>query len=162
MTHLNQMLLCDCIHKDPDSTKTWINLKTADFSMNQICSIDESVKLMPNLVTLKLDANRLKSISHLNSLPYLNSLSLCENLIEECLDCHLELGNIRILNLSQNNIKSLIGFRKMYSLVTLNVSSNQIHSIDEVDYICGLPCLEELILTGNPVAGVVGNYVFFI
>lgn len=44
----------------------------------------------------------------------------------------------------------------MYSLVTFNVSCNLIENIDEVDSISGLPCLEELILTGNPVAGAVG------
>lgn len=45
----------------------------------------------------------------------------------------------------------------MYSLVTLDVSCNLIADIDEVDNVAGLPCLEELILTANPVAGIVGE-----
>lgn len=46
----------------------------------------------------------------------------------------------------------------MYSLVTLDVSCNLIADIDEVNYVAGLPCLEELILTANPVASIVGEY----
>lgn len=143
-----------------DTTKQWQQLETADFSANQISAIDNSVQLLPKLKELILDCNQIKTISKLNGLPYLRTLSLCENLITECIDCHLELGNLKTLNLSQNQIKSLAGFRKMYSLVTLNVSCNIIENIDEVDHIAGLPCLEELILTGNPVAGVVGEWCF--
>lgn len=46
----------------------------------------------------------------------------------------------------------------MYSLVTLDVSCNLIADIDEVDHVAGLPCLEELILTGNQIAGIVGEF----
>lgn len=158
MTQLNQIILCDCIHKSDnlDPTKIWTGLQSANFSKNEITSIDCSVQLLPKLFHLNLDRNRIKTISFLNRLPFLSSLSLCENQITECVDCHLELGNIKVLNLSQNKIRSLNGFRKMYSLVTFNVSCNLIDGIDEVDAIAGLPCLEELILTGNPVAGAVG------
>lgn len=48
----------------------------------------------------------------------------------------------------------------MYSLVTLDVSCNLIADIDEVDHLAGLPCLEEIILTGNPLAGIVGENDF--
>lgn len=159
-TQLNQILLCDCIHKTDiiDPTKCWKELKTVNFSSNCIQTIDSSIKLLPKLKTLILDRNHIATISNLNHLPYLSSLSLCENFITECLDCHLELGNLKTLKLSQNRLTSLIGFRKMYSLVTLDVSCNLIADIDEVDHLAGLPCLEELILTGNPVAGIVGKF----
>ncbi|KAJ6636074.1 Nischarin, partial [Pseudolycoriella hygida] len=156
-TQINQILLCDCIHKtdQTDATKCWNELTTANFSSNCIQSIDSTIQLLPKLKTLILDRNRITTISNLKHLPYLSSLSLCENYIADCVDCHLELGNLKTLKLSQNRLTSLIGFRKMYSLVTLDVSCNQIASIDEVDYVAGLPCLEELILTGNPVSGIV-------
>lgn len=64
----------------------------------------------------------------------------------------MKVGNIKTLNLSQNHIVSLKGFRKLYSLVTLNLSCNKIVDIEEVCYIGDLPCLENLILTGNAVA----------
>lgn len=158
-TQINQILLCDCIHKTDniDATKCWNELKTVNFSSNCIQSIDSSIQLLPKLKTLILDRNHITTISHLNQLPYLSSLSICENLITECVDCHLELGNLKTLKLSQNRLASLIGFRKMYSLVTLDVSCNLIADIDEVDHVAGLPCLEELILTANPVAGIVGE-----
>lgn len=159
-TQINQIILCDCIHKtdNNDATKCWNELKTVNFSSNCIQSIDSSVTLLPKLKTFILDRNRITTISNLNQLPYLSSLSLCENLITECIDCHLELGNLKTLKLSQNRLTSLIGFRKMYSLVTLDVSCNLIADIDEVDNVAGLPCLEELVLTANPVAGIVGEY----
>lgn len=153
--HINEFLLCDCIHKeDAREGKIWNLLDSINLSGNQIVDIDGSIKLAPNLKTLMLDQNQIKIISNLVTLPYLQSLSLCENLIEECLDCHLELGgNLVQLNLSQNRIASLRGFRKMFSLVKLDVSCNSIESIDEVDHVASLPCLEELVLTGNPIAG---------
>lgn len=159
-TQINQILLCDCIHKtdNVDPTKCWNELTTVNFSSNCIQSIDSSIRLVPKLKTLILDRNRITTISNLNQLPYLSSLSLCENLITACVDCHLELGNLKTLKLSQNRLTSLIGFRKMYSLVTLDVSCNFIADIDEVDHVAGLPCLEELVLTANPVAGIVGRY----
>lgn len=159
-TQINQILLCDCIHKadNIDTTKCWTQLESVDFSSNRIQSIDPSIKLLPKLKNLILDHNHITTISNLNQLPYLSSLSLCENFIAECIDCHLELGNLKTLKLSQNRLTSLIGFRKMYSLVTLDVSCNMIADIDEVNYVAGLPCLEEFILTANPVAGIVGEY----
>lgn len=108
---------------------------------------------MPNIQNLILDNNRICNISNLNKLPLLSTLSLCENNITDCSNWYLELGNIVELNLSQNQIKSLRGFQKLYSLVHLDISCNLIASIDEVDNIASLPCLENLRLTGNPVAG---------
>lgn len=153
--HINEFLLCDCIHKEEDHEgKEWNHLDSINLSGNQIVDIDSSIKLAPNLKTLTLDQNQIKAIGNLVTLPYLQSLSLCENFIEHCVDCHLELGgNLVQLNLSQNRISSLHGFRKMFSLVKLDVSCNLIEAIEEVDYVATLPCLDELVLTGNPIAG---------
>jgi len=41
----------------------------------------------------------------------------------------------------------------MFSLVKLDVSCNNIESIDEIDYVASLPCIEEVVFTGNPIAG---------
>lgn len=164
INQLNKILLCDDVHRDQlEETieeKQWKNLKEANFRNNKITSIDESVKLLPNIVDLCLDQNNLTTISNLIELSFLSSLSLCENLISVCTDWHLELGNLISLNLSQNQIKSLSGFKKLFSLVNLDVSCNLIDAVDEVDYISKLPCLENLRLTGNPVAGSVGLFFF--
>lgn len=162
INQLNKILLCDDVHRDQlEETveeKQWKKLKEANFRNNKITSIDESVKLLPNIVNLCLDQNHLTNISNLIELSFLSSLSLCENLISVCTDWHLELGNLISLNLSQNQIKSLSGFKKLFSLVNLDVSCNLIDAIDEVDHISKLPCLENLRLTGNPIAGSVGLF----
>lgn len=156
-SQINEFLLCDCVHKnDERNDKVWEHLQTLNLSENQLEEIDTSIKLALNLRTLILDQNHIRTIKNLSSLPYLQTLSLCENKIAECADLHLELGgNLVHLNLSQNNISSLKAFRKLFSLVKLDLSCNAIENIDEVDYVAELPCLEELILTGNPIAGTV-------
>lgn len=156
-TQINEFLLCDCVHKeDANNENIWPNLENINLSDNKLTIIDPSIKLVPHLKTLVLDQNQIKTIENLNTLPYLQTLSLCENHITQCIELHLELGgNLMHLNLSQNNLRSLKGFRKLFTLIKLDVSCNAIDSIDDVDYIAGLPCLEELILTGNPIAGTV-------
>lgn len=153
--HINEFLLCDSIHKDEDCAgKEWNQLDTINLSGNQIVDIDPSIKLAPNLKSLILDQNQIKTIENLLTLPYLQSLSLCENLITDCPDCHLALGgNVVQLNLSQNRLTSLYGFRKLFSLVKLDVGCNNIESIDEIDHVAALPCIEEVVFTGNPIAG---------
>lgn len=158
ITQINQVLLCDCIHKDQlDHTRNWSSLTHLDLSDNALRGIDASIALLPKLQTLLLDRNRILSIAYLNQLPCLSRLELSQNQIGECVDCHLELGNIRTLNLSQNRLRALYGFRKMYSLVALNVANNQVVEVTEVDHVAALPCLEELVLNGNPLATVVGE-----
>lgn len=157
VTRINDFLLCDCVHKDDaNNDNVWPNLENINLSDNKLMVIDTSIKLAPNLKTLVLDQNQIQTIENLSNLPYLQTLSLCENQITQCIDLHLQLGgNLMHLNLSQNNLRSLEGFRKLFTLIKLDVSCNAIESIDEVDYVANLPCLEELILTGNPIAGTV-------
>ncbi|XP_059609143.1 nischarin [Phlebotomus argentipes] len=152
---LSDVLLCDDIHKTAvsDPEKVWRSVEVANFSDNKLIAIDESIKLLPKIATLTLDRNELTTVQNLNAMPCLSALSLTENKIAQCLDWHLELGNLVTLILSQNFIQSLAGFRKMYSLVNLDVSCNQIGDIDEVDHLANLPCIENIKLTGNPVAG---------
>ena len=154
---INEFLLCDCIHKtDTRLDQVWSELETINLSSNKLTDIDSSIKLAPKLKSLMLDNNHITAIRNLSTMTFLQSLSLCENFISECPDCHLELGgNLVQLNLSQNQIRSLKGFRKMYSLVKLDLSCNAVDSIDEVDWVAELPSLEEIVLTGNPIAGTV-------
>lgn len=157
-TRINEFLLCDCVHKNDEDRDSviWPNIDSINLSENKLSAIDTSIRLAPNLKTLLLDQNQISKIENLTGLPYLQTLSLCENHISQCVDLHLQLGgNLMHLILSQNNLRSLEGFRKLFTLVKLDVSCNAIESIDEVDHIAGLPCLEELILTGNPLAGTV-------
>ena len=159
LQNLKTLFLCDFTHKDLneiDHSSKWIELHHLDVSANDLEDIDESVCLAPNLQTLTLKSNRLKHLGeNLIKLPNLINLNLCNNQFSVLENLHTKLGNIKSLNLSQNNLTSLQGFSRLYSVVTLNVSSNCLANVSDIEYINQLPCLEELVLTGNPVSTIV-------
>lgn len=153
LKQLNEMLLCDDIHKSSTNlSKQWPNIKTASFRDNFITNIDASVTLMPNISELSLENNRIKNIQHLSSLPKLTILNLSANLIDTFSNWHLELGNLLILNLARNKIVKLNGLSKLYSLMNLDLSFNSIAELEEIDNLTSLPCLEQLCLNGNIIA----------
>lgn len=129
----------------------WESLIEIDLSNNNLTEIDNSIKLAPNLKSLVLNHNKLSSISNLTSLLHLTHLSVSYNLISICDHLHTKLGNILSLDLSQNSISSLEGVSKLYSLECLDVSCNNVSCFDDISCIGSLPCLENLILTGNSV-----------
>ncbi|EDW60886.1 nischarin [Drosophila virilis] len=170
ITHINQVLLCDNVHKDcnvpsllPEATANgddtvlctdaWSELSELDLTGNLLTQIDGSVRTAPKLRHLVLEQNRIRTVQNLAELPHLQLLSLSGNLIAECVDWHLSMGNLVTLNLAQNKIKALSGLRKLLSLVNLDLSCNLIEQLDEVDFVANLPLLETLRLTGNPLAG---------
>lgn len=123
-----------------------------DLSNNCLTHIDETINLVPNLQSLILNQNKITDISNLSALSNLTHLSICDNLLTACENLHTKLGNVKTLILSQNRVRSLKDFGKLYSLESLDLSCNQIVDVEEVSYIGELPCLENLILTGNSVA----------
>lgn len=154
--HLTQLLLCDQLHKDIiDGTIAFKSVTNANFSFNQLQEIDRSITLLPNLEILNLESNQIKEIQNLTSLTKLKHLNLSANLFQNINNLELKLCKIVSLDLSQNYLTSLAGFSKLYSLETLDVKSNRITDVAEVKHISKLPCLENLILTGNPVSIVV-------
>ncbi|EFA11508.2 Nischarin-like Protein [Tribolium castaneum] len=153
MSNISQILQCDVLHKCTlDTNQIWTNVTVVNLTNNNLIEIDKTISLVPNLKTLILDSNKISCISGLAELSNLSHLSLSNNLISMCNQLHTKIGNILTLNLSQNSISSLKGFRKLYSLVTLDLSCNKIDDIDEITYLGDLPCLENLVLTGNCVA----------
>ncbi|XP_017866114.1 PREDICTED: nischarin [Drosophila arizonae] len=171
ITHINQVLLCDNLHKNCDvpsllpdpaasnsedallNTDAWNELSELDLTGNLLTQIDGSVRTAPKLRRLILEQNRIRTIQNLAELPHLQLLSLSGNLIADCIDWHLCMGNLVTLKLAQNKIKSISGLRKLLSLVNLDLSCNLIEELDEVDNVANLPLLETLCLTGNPLAG---------
>lgn len=163
MRRLAEVLLCDSLHREADSREVslrWPWLTHLDCADCAVEELDASVTLLPRLAVLRLDGNRLAAIAPgtLNQLPALSAVSLAHNRIAECVDWHLELGNIRELNLAGNALRGLEGVRKLWSLVRLDVEDNRLADVEEVEHVAGLPCLEELRLAGNPMAMVVGKY----
>lgn len=155
VNNMSDILLCDDLHKAtiPTEEKTFKSLKEINFCSVNLDSIDESITLVPNTETLSLPGNNIETIGHLQNLTKLLKLDLKRNRIVKCVDWHLRFGNIVTLNLAQNFIESLEGFRKLFCLVNLNLSCNQILDINEVDHLSKLPYLENLLLTGNPLSG---------
>ena len=157
MSKMADIFMCGAIYKETvegSDPHTWPFLTDVDVSHNEITKIDDSVALAPNIERLDLSSNKLSSVDNLTNLPHLVSLNLTNNSFTELGEMHTKLGNVVDLDLSQNNLKSLKGLEKLYSLASLNVSTNNILEIAEVSHISRLPCLETLIITGNPVATV--------
>lgn len=158
LERISHILLCDDVHKDPSSVcepQTWKKLTFVNLSDNEISEIDASVKLMPRVEQLLLNNNRLTSLDNLTLLPHLAQVHLSANCFSSLDNLHCKIGNVVHLDLSENRISALEGFSKLYSLETLNLASNQISDLDQVKHISSLPCLENVVLTGNPLAIVV-------
>lgn len=123
-----------------------------DLNKNNITEIDKTISLAPNLKNLIIDNNKISTISNLSSLPKLTYLNISNNLISVCDQLHTKVGNIKSLCLSQNNIMTCQGFSKLYSLENLDLSFNKLSDIEDIKYIGNLPCLENVVLTGNHLA----------
>lgn len=160
VSSISDILLCDDIHKatSPVEEKGFKALKEINFCSVNLGRIDDSIGLVPNTETLSLPGNHIDTIGNLQSLSNLRRLNLKGNKIVQCVDWHLKFGNVVTLNLAQNLIESLSGFQKLFCLVNLNLSCNRITEMNEVDHLSKLPYLENLLLTGNPLASISPDY----
>ncbi|XP_067125453.1 nischarin-like [Centruroides vittatus] len=152
---INSLLLASFLHWSPLTNSknwpTWQKVGNADFSHNRMTKINPAIKLLCVVEQLNLSYNKIREIENLESLPRLSTLNLSHNQIHKLEMLHTRLGNVCHLNLSKNNITSLQGMSRLYSLVELDVSNNNILELDEISHVGGLPCLETLILSNNPV-----------
>uniref|UniRef100_A0A670IPU7 Nischarin n=1 Tax=Podarcis muralis TaxID=64176 RepID=A0A670IPU7_PODMU len=131
---------------------TWRTLTTLDMSHNSIARIDESVKLMPKIEFLDLSHNDVPLVENLQHLYNLVHLDLSYNKLATLEGIHTKIGNIKTLNLAGNHLERLNGLNKLYSLVNLDLSNNKVDQIDEIKNIGGLPCLEKVVLSNNPLS----------
>ncbi|KAK6625870.1 hypothetical protein RUM43_006169 [Polyplax serrata] len=158
LSTLSELLLCDQTYKeevDVNGPNVFTKVTHADFSNNQIRAIDKSIQLLPNVEVLNFENNQIEDLEYLNSLIKLKYLNLSGNCFKSTQNLEIKLCKIVYLDLSQNQLTSLKEFSKLYSLETLDVRSNKICDVDEVRHISHLPCLENLILTGNSVSVIV-------
>merc|ERR1711934_92192 len=99
---------------------------------------------------LALSSNNIDKIGNLAGMENLKILSLGRNLIKK-LDNMDGLGNkLEQLWISYNSISSLGGIEKLKCLKILFVGNNKISDEKEIQRLCELPELEELVLYGNP------------
>jgi len=58
---------------------------------------------------------------------------------------------VKEIELSSNNLKSLKGFSQFQKLEKIDVSSNRISGLEQLDFLSSLNSLLEIILVGNPI-----------
>lgn len=126
-----------------------------NFASNNIESVDWAIRLAPRLQHLALSSNRLTDLCDVSCLHDLRHLNLAMNHFSVCDSWHLKIGNVVKIDLSQNKVESLRGFSRLYSLESLDLSCNCVADVEEVQFICRLPCLDHLWLTANPVASTI-------
>ncbi|GFS06975.1 nischarin [Elysia marginata] len=137
----------------------WDLVTEVDFRKNSFSHIHESIQLLQNLERLNLSHNLIESIQNLQWLSQLTYLDLSHNKIRHLDSLHTKLGNLKCLLISHNCLENLheislapsTGFAKLFSLQTLDISHNSIAKIEELWFVSQLPCIEDLIVTGNAV-----------
>ncbi|KFD71743.1 hypothetical protein M514_16263 [Trichuris suis] len=134
-----------------DEIPDFSTLQIADLSFNNLCSIDRSIIAFRGIQRLDLTCNCLTEICNLQHLPFLRELNLSNNRIEKVDNWHCKLGNVKKIWLTNNKVRSLKGFSKLYSLEFLDVRDNQLTHLRHVWPLGQLPCLKELVLSGNGV-----------
>nr|XP_008519001.1 PREDICTED: leucine-rich repeat and guanylate kinase domain-containing protein [Equus przewalskii] len=146
------------------------NLKKVDFSRNQISEMCD-LSAYQALTKLILDSNEIEEISGLELCNNLTHLSLAQNKITTitglgvlpikilCLSNNQikkitgleELKALQIVDLSCNQISSLQGLENHDFLEVINLEDNKIAELGEIEYIENLPLLRVLSLLGNPI-----------
>ncbi|NWV75086.1 LRC23 protein, partial [Dasyornis broadbenti] len=113
--------------------------------------LDLSHDQLFSLEVLELRGNKLKTTAGL-SLSKLKKLYLAQNTIGS-LEGLEEFGQLETLHLRDNKLEALDGFSaSMKCLQYLNLRSNGIRSIQEVEKLQVLPMLQALVLMDNPCA----------
>uniref|UniRef100_A0A1I7WM44 LRRcap domain-containing protein n=1 Tax=Heterorhabditis bacteriophora TaxID=37862 RepID=A0A1I7WM44_HETBA len=150
-------LLLDGVQLVPISEmEQWQCLEDVDLSFNDLNELDETVRLLGKVERLNISHNNLLDIGwHLQHLTSLTELDLSKNGIVTVERWNEKLGNIKRLVLASNSIKDLTGLTKLYSLEYLDLKNNDIASTEVAHSLGNLPCLETLILRGNPIRKVV-------
>ncbi|KAK6177119.1 hypothetical protein SNE40_015286 [Patella caerulea] len=155
LTDIREILLPDARHwKAEDGTLVvsyWDGLEVVDMAHNSITQIDDCIQMMPHVEKLDLSHNQITDLKYLQLLSQLTYLDLSYNQISNLVSLHTKLGNLKTLKLAGNKLKDLTAFSKLFSLEVLDVSHNEISLINDVRPVCGLPCLESLLLMGNAV-----------
>eukprot|EP00047_Mylnosiga_fluctuans_P005695 m.242145 g.242145 ORF g.242145 m.242145 type:complete len:1249 (+) comp13975_c0_seq1:105-3851(+) len=134
----------------------WSHLESLDLHDNSLMAIDDSFKLFPALELLDLSANDLSAITaDFKYLRSLTSLNLADNRVKTLRpllesDVLGALKRLTILNVSSNGLTSLIGIEGLLALEELDVSHNQIDTIDEMRRVCHFAKLRRLAVAGNP------------
>lgn len=146
------------------------NLLYVDYSANLLTTMT-NLKRHRYIQILKLDQNQITEMTGIDELPNLQFLSLNENKITlisglplSIQQLHLAhnqisklnvglqgLVNLRVLDLSYNQVTNLKGLNELESLMTLMLRGNGIRKVNTLDPVIDLALLSDIDLIDNPV-----------
>jgi hypothetical protein len=152
LKHFKPLVILNETRTVPSNTIQWLSLHTLTLSNCGINKLDQSMHLFPSITELDLSKNDIVHVVHLQDCYCLSVLNLSHNRIRVLSNLGQSLGKVTRLNLCNNEIESLDGISFIYSLERLDVSFNYINDFTEIQYLSKLPCLEIIVLEGNPIA----------
>eukprot|EP01038_Epipyxis_sp_PR26KG_P004255 gene4255-6034_t len=130
----------------------WDKLITLRLSNCGIVKLDESMHFFPSLKYLDLSNNSISHIIHLQDCLNLQFMDVSHNRIRVLSNLNMVVINLIRLNLSYNEIESLDGIDQLLSLERIDLSNNKINDYNDIQHIAKLPLLAWVKLSDNPVA----------
>ncbi|XP_023031714.1 serine/threonine-protein kinase 11-interacting protein isoform X2 [Drosophila willistoni] len=131
----------------------WNELQTADFSYNNLKSIDTALEFAQHLQHLNLRHNKLNSITAIKWLPHLKTLDLSYNCLTQLPQFHMAAWKrLQLLNISNNYVEELLDIAKMENLTNLDISDNCLLEHSQLLPLSAIMTLTTLNLQGNPLA----------
>ena len=129
----------------------WNRLIIADFSYNNLQTVDTSLEFAQYLQHLNLRHNQLQSIKAIKWLPHLKTLDLSFNRLQYIPQLHMDAyKRLLSLNMSNNLIEDLMGIVKLDALIDLNLSDNCLLDHNYLLPLSTISTLKCLNLYGNP------------
>jgi len=116
-----------------------------------ISKMDGALGSLKKCQHLRLSTNSIDKIAGLGGMDNLRILSLGRNQIKKLEGMDPVVETLEQLWISYNKITSLAGIEKLAHLQVLYMSNNEIGNWKEVERLCGLPNLRDLLLVGNPI-----------
>uniref|UniRef100_A0A1I8PNH6 Uncharacterized protein n=1 Tax=Stomoxys calcitrans TaxID=35570 RepID=A0A1I8PNH6_STOCA len=129
----------------------WNELKSADFSYNNLKCVDTSLEFAQYLQHLNLRHNQLQSVQAIKWLPHLKTLDLSYNRLTQIPQFHMDAcKRLQSLNMSNNLLEDLMGIVKLDALTDLDLSDNFLLDHTFLLPLSALITLKFLSLFGNP------------
>ncbi|GJQ84591.1 hypothetical protein Trydic_g10203 [Trypoxylus dichotomus] len=159
-----QYLICErCISKlsdilelcgaDQTEEPMWHELKEAIFTHNNITEIDDSLKYVPWLNTLDLSNNLIEDADSISSLSNLKYVNLSYNKLTKVPLFNGQIcRRLQVLVMHNNFIENIQDVHKLVNLQQLNLGDNYLVDHDTLIPLAYLAALQSLNLRGNPIS----------
>ncbi|XP_023174986.2 serine/threonine-protein kinase 11-interacting protein isoform X2 [Drosophila hydei] len=131
----------------------WNELQSADFSYNNLRSVDTALEFAQHLQHLNLRHNKLTSVRAIKWLPHLKTLDVSYNCLTHLPQFHVEAcKRLQMLNISNNYVEELLDMTKLDALTNMDLSDNCLLEHTQLLPLSVLMTLTVLNLQGNPLA----------